>query len=73
MEENTTAELRIYGDDELLFEKSITNRSTPDELFDVDIIDVDWLKIEISIDGGYGWPNDYPVAVAVVNAQVYYE
>ncbi len=68
LDEDEYAELYIYGDDELLYQESVTNQSTPDDLFNVDVSGVEWLQIKIVIYDG-GVRHD----VAVVNSTLYYE
>ena len=42
-------EMNIYGDDKLLISKKITNRTAPDNIFRVDISNVEWIRIEFKI------------------------
>ena len=63
-------EMNIYGDDELICQKSITNKTAPDEIVDVDVSGVTWLTIEFVDFGGTVLSDRY---VAVINPTLYYE
>ena len=68
--DNETLDLYIYGDDELIYQKAITNQTTPDDLLDIDVSGVTWLKIEFVKDGGTVFSDVY---VAVANPILYYK
>lgn len=58
--------LRIYGDDKLIYETEITNHTTPNDRFDVDVSGVTWLRIELTR------PDSYVAQIIFVDPELKY-
>ena len=57
----------IYGDDKLLYSTKVDNKSTPSDLFEVDVTGVKWLVIDAKI------KSNLSKYVAIVNPTLYYK
>lgn len=68
--ESQSFKLNIYGDDKLISEYTITNKTAPEDVIDIDVSGVKWLRIEIVDFGGGALQTRY---IGVVNPTLYYK
>ncbi|MBR3533617.1 MAG: hypothetical protein IKN80_07035 [Clostridiales bacterium] len=60
-----TPVFRIYGDDDVIYEQTVSNRSTPTE-FEVNVSGVTWLTLEYEVPG----PDYVSVPLIIVNPEL---